>query len=103
MAKGGCPWQMLVKIQMVSFKRKVSGISKKLRYVVTIGSQFFIDLAKNGFLDGKHVVFGKVIRGINVVENIGKTETDGNDKPVKDVVIIETDTIIPRKFKISRN
>ena len=71
--------------------------------VVTIGSQFFIDLAKNGFLDGKHVVFGKVIRGINVVENIGKTETDGNDKPVKDVVIIETDTIIPRKFKISRN
>jgi len=53
----------------------------------TGGSQFFINLVDNNFLDDKHPVFGKVISGIEVVEAIGKTETGANDKPVEDVVI----------------
>lgn len=53
----------------------------------TGGSQFFINLVDNNFLDDKHPVFGKVTSGIEVVEAIGKVETGANDKPVEDVVI----------------
>ncbi len=55
----------------------------------TGGSQFFINLADNNFLDGKHPVFGKVVEGMDVVEKIGKTKTGPGDRPVKDVVIVK--------------
>ena len=57
----------------------------------TGGSQFFIVQAKEGtpFLDGKHAVFGYVIDGIDVVDEIADLKTDGNDKPLKDVIIEE--------------
>lgn len=53
----------------------------------TGGSQFFINVAANTFLDGKHPVFGKVTTGMDVVEKISLVATDGEDKPVEDVVI----------------
>jgi len=53
----------------------------------TGGSQFFINLVNNNFLDSKHPVFGKVIEGLDVVDAMGKVKTGANDKPVKDVKI----------------
>jgi len=53
----------------------------------TGGSQFFINLADNNFLDGKHPVFGKVIEGMDVIDKIAKVSTDSQDKPLKNVVI----------------
>lgn len=53
----------------------------------TNGSQFFINLVDNNFLDTKHTVFGKVTGGMDVVESIGKTPVGAQDRPVTPVVI----------------
>ena len=53
----------------------------------TNGSQFFINVAANNFLDTKHTVFGKIISGMEVVKAIENTPTGSNDRPVSPVVI----------------
>ncbi|MBS3088641.1 peptidylprolyl isomerase [Candidatus Pacearchaeota archaeon] len=55
----------------------------------TGSSQFFINLVNNNFLDTKHPAFGKVIEGMDVVDEIAKVETNAQDRPLKDVVIIK--------------
>jgi peptidylprolyl isomerase len=55
----------------------------------TGGSQFFINLVDNSFLDSKHPAFGKVIAGMDVVDAIAKVPTDANDRPLTDVKILD--------------
>jgi peptidyl-prolyl cis-trans isomerase B (cyclophilin B) len=55
--------------------------------VNTNGCQFFITAIATPWLDGHHVVFGKVVRGMETIRNIEAVRTGVNDKPVKDVLI----------------
>ncbi len=55
----------------------------------TGGSQFFINLVDNNFLDTKHPVFGKVIQGMDVVDEIANVPTNPQDKPLEEVVILK--------------
>lgn len=53
----------------------------------TNGSQYFINVADNNFLDTKHTVFGRVTEGMDIVEAISQVATDGRDRPAEDVIV----------------
>ena len=54
----------------------------------TNGSQFFIVTAEDAsFLDRKHTIFGRVVAGMEVVDEIERLPTDAHDKPKMDVII----------------
>jgi len=57
----------------------------------TNGSQFFINVASNNFLDGKHTVFGRVVSGMDVVHAIENVATGESDRPVEPMVIESVD------------
>lgn len=54
----------------------------------TNGSQFFLNLKDTDWLTGKHTVFGKVVKGMDIVEKIGSVKTGQRSKPLEDVKII---------------
>ena len=60
----------------------------------TNGSQFFVTMKETQWLDGKHVVFGRVIKGMEVCREIESMKTDGQDKPSEEVKIVDCGEIL---------
>lgn len=63
------------------------------------GSQFFINTVHNDFLDwftpgqSRHPVFGKIVKGADIVKKIETTPTDGNDAPKTPVKVIKVTVV----------
>ncbi len=55
----------------------------------TNGSQFFITTTETPHLDGKHVVFGEVIDGFELIDELNVVRTDANDKPYDNITILD--------------
>ncbi len=95
MLQGGCPKGTGTGGPGYTIKDEFGEMNKNNRGTISManagpntgGSQFFINLVNNNFLDDKHPVFGRVIEGMTVVDAIGKTKTGKNDRPQTDVVI----------------
>lgn len=101
MIQGGCPegtgmggpgYSIKGEFSRNGFKNELKhsrGVLSMARTMMpdSAGSQFFIMAEDASYLDGDYAAFGKVIEGMDVVEAINSVETDGNDKPLKDVVI----------------
>ena len=70
----------------------------------TNGSQFFVLLSRARWLDGKHVVFGKVVKGMDVVRILGETPSHPDTAvPKRRVRIVDSGIRnIPRKYKLTK-
>ena len=55
------------------------------RHPDSAGSQFFIMHEDAPHLDGQYAAFGKVVEGMDVVDEIADVKTDYNDRPINDV------------------
>ncbi|KAK2189453.1 hypothetical protein NP493_106g04041 [Ridgeia piscesae] len=70
----------------------------------TNGSQFFITTVQTSWLDGAHVVFGRVIEGMDVIRKIEALETDNDDHPVKPVIIAKCGVIaVAEPFTVEKS
>ena len=90
---GGPGWKIDAEFSKLTHSRGTLSMARS-HDPNSAGSQFFIVLKDSPFLDGQYTIFGKVIEGMDVVDNIRKVSTASksghNDVPVEAVIIEET-------------
>ena len=101
MIQGGCPngtgtggpgWHIKGEFASNGVKNDLKhtrGVLSMARSMMpdSAGSQFFIMHEDAPHLDGNYAAFGKVVEGMEVVDEIAETATDYNDKPVEPQVM----------------
>ena len=111
MIQGGCPngtgtggpgYSIKGEFSMNGFKNELKhteGVLSMARamHPDSAGSQFFIMHKTSPHLDGQYAAFGKVIEGIDIVNEIANVPTDFSDRPIMDVIIksvtVDTDGV----------
>lgn len=63
------------------------------------GSQFYFCLSRLNSLDGNYTVFGKVVEGMDVVDDIATKPTDPRDNPLETIAILKTSMVKASKYK----
>ncbi len=63
------------------------------------GSQFYFCLARLTQLDGNYTVFGKVVQGMDVVDEIATLERDPGDNPLQSVTIVKTSMVSSEDYQ----
>jgi peptidyl-prolyl cis-trans isomerase B (cyclophilin B) len=71
----------------LSHEKGVISMARESLNMDSAGSQFFIMTATSPNLNGDYAAFGKVVKGIEVLDTLGTVETGLNDRPVEDQVI----------------
>ena len=70
----------------------------------TNGSQFFITFIKTPWLDGRHVIFGKVLEGMEVLDKIENGQMDQRDAPLKEVLIVDCGSLeLDKPFSVEKD
>lgn len=107
MIQGGCPkgngtggpgWQIKGEFAANGVKndlKHTKGVLSMARAMDpnSAGSQFFIMHEDAPHLDGQYAAFGKVVNGLDVVDEIANVMTDWNDKPTQPVVMAKVEII----------
>ncbi len=77
----------------LSHERGVLSMARNSISMDSASSQFFIMHQDNTGLDGQYAAFGRVIAGMDVVDEIASVLTDNNDKPIKDIKIVRMEFV----------
>lgn len=96
---GGPPWTLPAEFNDIPHQKGIVSMARS-QDPNSAGSQFFICLGRAAHLDGKYTVFGRVIRGLEVVERIGQSKRDPmnpRDRTLPAVVMTSV-RIVPRSY-----
>jgi len=69
----------------------------------TNSSQFFITLKPCPYLDGKHVVFGQIVEGMEVIRQIAKVPTDVNERPKANIIVFNCGDYDTRRLHLTED
>lgn len=82
---GGPDYRIPAEIKHANKRGTVAAARDNNPQKASSGSQFYVNIVDNNFLDGQYTVFGKVVSGIEVADTIAAQQRDGADNPLEKI------------------